>query len=132
MYESSLDLNMGYYHIELSSGDKQLCKIVLPWGKYKYQNLPMGVSNSPDIFQEKISKLFNGFDMIGDYIDVVIVRTKNKPEDHLKSLDSVWVQAGLMVMDLGRALVWYYVPGGTFSVADGLADTRPIDTDNKS
>ena len=43
MYAYSLDLNMGYYHIELSLVAKYLCKIVLPWGKYEYQKLSMGV-----------------------------------------------------------------------------------------
>ena len=63
MYTSNSDINMGYYHIELSPGDKHLCKIVLPWGKHEYQNLPMGVYNILDISQEKISKLFDGFEM---------------------------------------------------------------------
>ena len=35
-YGTSLDLNMGYYHIELSPNSKKLCTIVLPWGKYEY------------------------------------------------------------------------------------------------
>jgi len=35
-YGTSLDLNMGYYHIKLSSDAKKLCTIVLPWGKYEY------------------------------------------------------------------------------------------------
>jgi hypothetical protein len=56
-YATSLDLNMGYYHIELSPNSKRLCTIVLPWGKYEYQKLPMGLCNSPDIFQEKMSTL---------------------------------------------------------------------------
>jgi hypothetical protein len=50
-YATSLDLNMGYYHIELSPDSKQLCTIVLPLGKYEYQRLPMGLCNSPDVFQ---------------------------------------------------------------------------------
>ena len=53
-HASSLDLSMGYYHIKLSLGAKQICTILLPWGKYEYQKLPMGVCNSPNIFQEKI------------------------------------------------------------------------------
>ena len=81
-YASYLNLNMGYYHIELSPGSKQLCTIVLPWGKYEYQKLPMGVCNSPVIFQKKISELFDGFDMVRAYIDDVIVLTKNKFEDN--------------------------------------------------
>ena len=31
-YGTSLDLNMGYYHIELTPNSKRLCTIVLPWG----------------------------------------------------------------------------------------------------
>jgi hypothetical protein len=31
-YATSLDLNMGYYHIELSPNSQRLCTIVLPWG----------------------------------------------------------------------------------------------------
>ena len=34
-----LDLNMGYYHIELDPKSSRLCKIVLRWGKYKYRKL---------------------------------------------------------------------------------------------
>ena len=39
----------------------------------------MGVCNSPDIFQENISELFEGFDMVRAYIDDVRLRTKGNP-----------------------------------------------------
>jgi hypothetical protein len=42
-YTTSLDLNMGYYHIELSPDSKKLCTLVMPFGKYKMQKLPMGL-----------------------------------------------------------------------------------------
>ena len=63
-YATSLDLNMGYYHIELSPDSKKLCTIVLPWGKYEYQRLPMGLCNSPDIFQERMSTLMEGLEFV--------------------------------------------------------------------
>ena len=99
-YESSLDLNMGYYHIHLSPGSKDIYTIVLPWGNYEYQKLPMGVYKSPDIFQEKISKLFDGFDMVRLYIDDVLNITTNNTKYHLKALDRVLkrlAEAGLKV-----------------------------------
>ena len=40
-YDTSLDLNMGYYHIHLSEEARNLCTIILPWGKYRYRCLPM-------------------------------------------------------------------------------------------
>ena len=49
-YATSLDLNMGYYHLELSPKLRKLCTIVLPFGKFEYQRIPMGLCNSPDIF----------------------------------------------------------------------------------
>jgi hypothetical protein len=35
-----------------------LCIIILPWGKYCYLHLPMGITCSQDIYQEKMSELF--------------------------------------------------------------------------
>eukprot|EP00957_Ditylum_brightwellii_P057365 4350118-Ditylum_brightwellii.AAC.1 len=56
-YATSLDLNMGYYHIKTSHKSSALCTIVPSWGKYKYLKISMGLCSSPDIFQEKMSKM---------------------------------------------------------------------------
>jgi hypothetical protein len=81
-YATSLDLNMGYYHIELSPNSKRLCTIVLPWGKYEYQKLPMGLCNSPDIFQEKMSTLMSDLEFVCTYTDDLLVMTMSTWEDH--------------------------------------------------
>ena len=60
---------MGYWHIELSTKSKELCTIVTQWGKYDFQQLPMGLCNSPDIFQENMYELFVGLDKMRVYID---------------------------------------------------------------
>ena len=60
----------------------------------------MEVFNSPDIFQEKISKLFDGFDMFHANNDGVLVNLKNNLEYHLQSLDRVLqrlAEAGIKV-----------------------------------
>ena len=80
---------MGYYHIELDPESSRLCTIVLPWGKYKYCKLTMGLYNSPDIFQEKMNKLFAGFNYVRVYIDDLLIVTKGSFEDHLQDLDTV-------------------------------------------
>ena len=63
-YATSLDLNMGYYHIWLSKNASNLCTIILPWEKYRYKRLPMGVANSPDIFQQKVNDFFMDFNSL--------------------------------------------------------------------
>ena len=99
-YGTSLDLNMGYYHILLSPSARKLCTIVLPFGKYEYQKLPMGLAISPDIFQEKMSNLMKDLEFVRAYIDDLLVLTTEGWEQHLQQLEKVFAklqQAGLKV-----------------------------------
>ena len=72
-YATSIDLNMGYYHIRLRENTSNLCTINIPWGKYCYKCLPTGVANSPDIFQQKRNDLFHGFEFIRSYIEKPVI-----------------------------------------------------------
>ena len=77
-----------------------LCTIVLPWGKYEYQRLPMGLCNSPDIFQEKMGELMADLEFVRAYIDDLIILTKDTWENHLQQLKVVFTRlrdAGLKV-----------------------------------
>ena len=97
---TNLDLNMGHYHIELNPASREMCTIVLPFGKYEYQRLPMGLCNSPDIFQEKMSELMEGLDFVCAYIDDLLCLMKGTFEDHLEKLERIFArlkQAGLKV-----------------------------------
>jgi hypothetical protein len=85
-------LEDGYYHIELSPAATKLCTIVLPLGKYEYQRLPMGLCNSPDIFQEKMSSLMADLEFVKAYIDDLLVLTKGNFQDHLDKLFQVLVR----------------------------------------
>ena len=72
-HATSLNLNMGYFHIELMCFSKRLCTIIMPWGKYQYQHLPMGLCNSHDIFQERMFELFLDLEYVQAYIDDLLV-----------------------------------------------------------
>ena len=85
----SLDLNMGYYHIELTPFSKRLCTIVTPGGKYEYQHLPMGLCNSPDIFQEHMFELFSDLEYVRAYINDLLVTSCSTFEEHLEQLEKV-------------------------------------------
>jgi hypothetical protein len=57
-YATAIDLSMGYYyHIPLELEAQKVCTTILPWGKYQYKRLPMGVKTSPDIFQRIMYEL---------------------------------------------------------------------------
>jgi len=88
-WATSLDLNMRCYHVRLDPASKQLCAIVLSFGKCEHQAIPMGLCNSPDIFQEKMSKLMDGLAFVRTYIDYLLCLTKGTFSDHLKKAELV-------------------------------------------
>ena len=83
---------MGYCHIELSAESKELWNIVTQWGKYYYQQLPIGLCNSPDIFQEKMSELFVGLDTVRVYIDDLLHVTKWSWKEYLTILEEMFTR----------------------------------------
>jgi hypothetical protein len=62
----------------------------MPWGKYEYQRLPMGLCNSPDIFQEQMFELFLDLEYIRAYIDDLLMMSSSTFEEHLEQLDKVF------------------------------------------
>jgi hypothetical protein len=91
-YATSLDLNMGYYTIRLDPDASKICTIILPWGKYSYLRLPMGVACSPNIFQAKMSDLMGTFELVQTYIDDLLCITKGSLDDHLSKLKRVFIR----------------------------------------
>ena len=51
----------------------------------------MVLFNIPDIFQKRISEIFDWFDIVCAYIDSVLVLTKHKFLDHLKVPANIYI-----------------------------------------
>ena len=64
MWATSLDLNIGYYHIQLDLNSQKIGTIILSWGEYSYHRLTMKISGSPGIFQWEMSSLMQGLNFI--------------------------------------------------------------------
>jgi hypothetical protein len=60
---------MRYFAIRLTPNAQNLCTIVFHWSKYSYLRLPIGISSSPDIFQNIINQLMIGVNYVHDYLD---------------------------------------------------------------
>ena len=80
---------MGYYHIILDKESSYLCTMILPWGKYRYCRLPMGLNGSPDIFQAIINDIMGDLLNVRAYLDDILIPTAGSFEDHLKHLELV-------------------------------------------
>ena len=90
-YATALDLSMGYYHIPLDKESQELCTTILPWGKYSYAKLPMGLCISPDIFQAVMNDLLGDLPYVLVYLnDILILNTKDETtDDHLRTIEEV-------------------------------------------
>jgi hypothetical protein len=88
-YATAIYLNMGYYTIRLDPDAQKICTIVLPWGKYSYLRLPMGIAGAPDIFQEKMSDLMRTLEYVRTYIDDLLIITMGTFDEHLTSVEEV-------------------------------------------
>ena len=88
---TALDLSQGYYSIPLSKKSQKICTTILPWGKYAYKRLPMGIACAPDIFQSIMMDLLGDLDYVLVYIDDILLlqRHGETEEDHLKKMEVV-------------------------------------------
>ena len=67
---------MGYHTIRRGPASQDVYTIITPWGKYKYLRLHMGVMCAPDIFQENMSNLMEGLELVRTYLDNLLCLSK--------------------------------------------------------
>ena len=79
-YATAIDLSMGYYHVRLDEESSKLCTTILPWGKYRYLRLPMGIKNSPDIFQQLINDVLGDIKNVWAYLDDILITASGSYE----------------------------------------------------
>ena len=85
-FATALDLNMGYYTIQVDPDASKICTIIFTWDMYSYLRWPMGLAGSPDIFQAKMSKLMVALEFVRNYLDDLLCITKASLDDHLNHL----------------------------------------------
>ena len=89
LYVTAIDLNMGYYAMGLTNRSKQICTIILPWGKYHYNSLPMGVCIATDVFQQSLSEILAPVANVYVFIDDILIIGKGSWQEHLDQIDKV-------------------------------------------
>ena len=88
-FVTALDLIQSYYAMNIQKRMQKYLVIILPWSKYVYLKMPMGLNISADVFQRELSRLFQGMPYVLVYIDDILVITKGTFEQHLKAVQQV-------------------------------------------
>lgn len=69
----TLDLKNAYQQLELSDRSKEYLTINTPFGLYRYNKLPFGVSAAPSIFQFVIDQILHEIPFTQAYLDDIII-----------------------------------------------------------
>jgi hypothetical protein len=108
-FASSLNLNMGYYHIKLDADAQKLCTIVFPRNmeKYKYKHLPMGIKISWFLMFFKtsclsLSKIWNMLRQ-PSYLDDLLILTNSSFKNHLLKLEMVLARLSMAGMRVNNS-----------------------------
>ena len=86
---TKLDMNKGFYQIQVAEADIPKTAFSTPWGKYEFVRMPFGLRNAPATFQRCMHMTLQGMeDFSSAYIDDVIVFSKCW-ENHMQEVRKV-------------------------------------------
>ena len=96
---STLDMQSGYWQLELAEKDRSKTGFITKYGLYEYVTLPFGLCGAPSTFQRCMEMVLRGLQWktLLLYLDDIIVISSNI-EEHFCRLDEVFSrlnQAGL-------------------------------------
>ena len=75
-----LDLKNAYQQLDLGARSRELLTINTPFGLYRYNKLPFGVSAAPSIFQSVIDQILQDLPLTQAYLDDIIIGGLTKEE----------------------------------------------------
>ena len=85
---TKIDLSMCYYTFELDDASKELCVNLTPFGKFQYKQLPIRVSQAPNLCQEIMESIFSNLPDVKVILDDIGIFT-NCFVSHLRVIKEV-------------------------------------------
>lgn len=77
---SVLDLKSGFWHMELDKESADLTTFMPPFGKFKWNRVPFGISCPPELFQSMMVKIFGDIPGVIIYFDDCLVAAAGEEE----------------------------------------------------
>ena len=83
---TALHIIVGYYNIRISLDIQDMTTFVTDFGKFIFNCLPMGMCALRDIYQAKVDELLGDIGGFKNYIDNIIVLSKDSFDKHIYQL----------------------------------------------
>lgn len=89
-YMTTLDLQSGYYQIEVALEDRDKTSLITPFGTFRFKRMPFGLRNAPATFQRMINRFKIGIHdvCILAYLDDIII-CSDTFQRHLQDIEVV-------------------------------------------
>ena len=87
---SKLDASSGFYQLLLHPQSSHLTTFITPFGRYKFDHVPFGISSASEIYQCKMSELLTGLEGVEVIIDDILIfgRTVEEHNARLSKSDT--------------------------------------------
>ena len=94
---SKLDANSGFWQIEMDPESSKLTTFITPFGRFKFNRLPFGITSAPEHFQRRMNQILAGMEGIVCLIDDILVygRTQDEHDQRLLAVLKKIQDAGL-------------------------------------
>ena len=70
---SKLDANSGFWQIEMVPESSKLTTFITPFGRFKFNRLPFGITSAPKHFQRRMNQILAGMNGVVCLIDDILV-----------------------------------------------------------
>src|SRR5277367_1711842 len=77
---SKLDANSGFWQLELAPESSKLTTFLLPFGRFKFERLPFGITSAPEVFQKRMLQILEGLEGVVCHMDDILVFGRNQAE----------------------------------------------------
>ncbi|XP_065176300.1 uncharacterized protein K02A2.6-like [Sycon ciliatum] len=94
---STLDTASGFWQIPLSEEASMFTTFITPFGRFKFERLPFGITSAPEIFQRRLQQLLGDIPNVAVFIDDIIVyaATMSEHDAALEAVKQRLIDAGL-------------------------------------
>ena len=100
---TKLDANSGFWQIPLDTKSSLLTTFITPFGRFRFNHLPFGITSAPEHFQCRMSTILSGLGGVVCQADDILIYGKSQ-EEHDQNLRNVFQKLREAGLTLNRQM----------------------------